>query len=407
MLSLNRSGQEQRHVRRNSSTLGEMLALSNCKNTSDLNKNKGHDVEADGIPENLMRLKPLPVSSTEFLKGKKDDDTKDLTMGKSQKSSLFKGNVSRLFFSRSQKSNKQKSQMSDDEFHESSRNNGMESALKSNIIIKLCIIGYIVQGSGNANDNVDQPSPISVLESQLKDDDHTSTCSSTAKLNKIGIDPNKYNLIDKSPPIGSISRIPALDHYAAGPVTPILGKTSTKLLSREEEEQECFLYVQTLLSAAGNNNAVHSDSVLARWHSPESPLDPSLRDRYMSLTDKEPVHQSKERHQRSFQRLVFDCVNEVLTSGTCEHMGKLTTDRVWGQMKEWISGEEMCDREEDGGGAVVERVVRKEVESEVWMEDLRLENEDVKHEIQVKLVEQLVDDFVVELIKGVILAYTP
>ncbi|XP_076903196.1 uncharacterized protein LOC143558195 [Bidens hawaiensis] len=124
MMSLNRSGQEQRHVRRNSSTLGEMLALSDCKNTSDLNKNKGHDIDvgADGSSQNLVRSKSLPVSSTEFLKGKKDDDTKDLTMEKSQ---------------RNRKSNKQKSQMPDDEVHQSSGNIGNE-----------CINGIVVKDIG-------------------------------------------------------------------------------------------------------------------------------------------------------------------------------------------------------------------------------------------------------------------
>ncbi|KAF5801583.1 hypothetical protein HanRHA438_Chr06g0259061 [Helianthus annuus] len=419
MMSLNGGVQEQRHVRRNSSTLGEMLALSDLKksveseekrkNSIDLNKNKGND--ADSSPKNFVRSKSVPVSSTEFLKGK-IDDTKDLTSEKSQKSSLFKGNVSRLFFSGSRKSGKQKSQKSDDDFHQSSRNIGDDgSQCVSGIVIK-----DLPEGSGNANENPDQPSPVSVLESQFVDDDHKSGYSSTAKLNKIGIDPNKYNLIDKSPPIGSISRTLSCDCSAVGAVTPVPGKTSTKQpLSPEEEEQECFMYVQTLLSAAGISGGVQSDSVIARWHSPESPLDPSLRDKYMNLSDKEP--HSKQRHRRSFQKLVFDCVNEALTlsSGTCKHVGKVPMERVWGQMKEWISGDGRCVWDEDGGGdededgsLAVEMVARKEVTGEVWMEHLKLSIEDIKKEIEVKLVEQLVDEFVVELMTGrVILAYTP
>ncbi|KAK9075993.1 hypothetical protein SSX86_004323 [Deinandra increscens subsp. villosa] len=422
MMSLNGSVQEQRHVRRNSSTLGEMLALSdlkksieldgNSKNTSVSNTNKGHDAVTS--PNHHVRPKFPLVSSTEFLKGKKDD-TKDLIMVKSHKSSLFNGNVSRLFVPRSSKSSKQKSQKSDDEVHQSSRitdNDGSQCI--NDIVVKDVDAGLVGQhlpeGSGNANENKDQPSPISNLELQLEDDDHTSGCSPTAKLHENGIYHNRYNLIDKSPPIGSIARTLAWDYFNRGPITPFQGKISTKPLCPEEEEQEWFLYVQTLLSAAGFDGEVQSDSVI---------IDPSFRDKYMSLADKEPqppaVCLSKQRHQRSFQKLVFDSVNEALTSGADKDTGVSAIEHVWGQVKEWMSGEERCvwdedrnvgDEDEDGGGAV-QRVVGKEVLGQVWVEHLRLEIDDIKGEIEEKLVEQLVDEFVLELTGRVILAYTP
>ncbi|PWA53391.1 hypothetical protein CTI12_AA445350 [Artemisia annua] len=61
-----------------------------------------------------------------------------------------------------------------------------------------------------------------------------------------------FNLIDKSPLIGSIARTLSWDEPVVGPITPVYGKTSTTPLSPEEEEQECFFYVQTLLSVARN-----------------------------------------------------------------------------------------------------------------------------------------------------------
>lgn len=449
MMALNGNVQEQRHIRRSSSTLGEMLALSDlktsaepeehCKNISDLNK--GDD--ADSNLKNLSRSKSLPVSSStahgavsEFLKGKRDDP-KDLTKEKRLKSSLFKGKVSSLFFSKSRKSSKQKSHEPDDE-HQSSRTFGNNGSQCINDIVvndepvlpgpvDSRLLGqHVPQGgfsvtkpeaSGNVNENQDQPSPISVLELQFDDDDHTSGYSGTVKLNEHGVDPNKYNLIDKSPPIGSIARTLSWDDSAVGLHTSVPGKTSTRPLSPEEEEQECFLYVQALLSAAGMNGEVQSDSVISRWHSPESPLDPSLRDTYMSLTAKEPiaVHHSKQRHQRSFQKLVFDCVNEALI-GTHKDEGMLSAtlvDHVWARMKQWISGEERCVWEgddEDGGTSslAVESVVRKEVVGQVWMEHLRLQIDDIKKDIEEMLVEQLVEEFVLELTTGrVILVYTP
>ncbi|KAK9055671.1 hypothetical protein SSX86_026756 [Deinandra increscens subsp. villosa] len=428
MMSLNGNVQEQRHVRRSSSTLGEMLALSDlmksteseesCKNTSDLNKNRSQDADIVSSPDNLVRSKSLPASSNDFLNGKMDD-SKHSTKEKSLKSSLFKGKVSSLFFSKSRKSSKQKSGKSDDEDHRSSRNIDNDgSQCISDMTVKVVDVElagqHLPEGcfSGIVNENQDQPSPISVLELQFEDDDHTSGYSRTAKLNDQGIDPNKYNLIDKSPSIGSIARTLSWDDSAVGPVTPVLDQTSSKPLSPEEEEQECLLHVQTLLSAAGINGNVQSGSVSTRWYSPESPLDPSLRDRYMDQTDK-MVDQSKQRHQKSFQKLVFDGVNEALIGWIHKDKGILARDHVWAQMKEWLSGEERCvwvGDDEYGCGTTttlaVEWAVRKEVVGQVWVEGLRLQVDDIEKEIEEKLVEQVVEELVVELTGRVILAYT-
>ncbi|KAL8236375.1 hypothetical protein R6Q59_017456 [Mikania micrantha] len=428
MMSLNGNVQEQKHVRRSSSTLGEMLALSelnksveseeNCNNTSDCNKNISQGADIDTSPKNLARSKSLPASSTEFLKGKKDD-TKDLTRDKNLKSSFFKGKVASLFFSKSRKSSRQKSQKSDDGVHQSSRNIANDgSQCISDIVVKDVDAELAGQHgpdggfSRNANENQDQPSPISVLELQFEEDDLTSSYSHSAKLTERGVDTNKYNLIDKSPSIGSIARTLSWDDPAFGSITPVFAKTSTKPLSPEVEEQECLLYVQTLLSAAGINGEVQSDSVIARWHSPESPLDPSLRDEYMNQTEK-VVDQLKQRHQKSFQKLVFDCVNKALLSWTHKNKGMMPMDHVWAQMKEWLSGEERCvwhGDEVDGGGTTttlaVEWVVRKEVVDQVWGERLRSQIDDIGEEIEEKLVEQLMEELVLELTGRVILAYT-
>ena len=121
MVASNGISQEQKHVRRSSSTLGEMLALS------DIKKPTGSDDEIKELPESresglcltgdpnkegvcdsprgLLRSKSVPVLSTVY---DKTDVPKELTKAKSTKSSL-KGKVSSLFFSRSKKSSKEKS----------------------------------------------------------------------------------------------------------------------------------------------------------------------------------------------------------------------------------------------------------------------------------------------------------
>lgn len=82
MVSSNGSFPEQRHLRRRSSTLGEMLALSDTKHAggmeqeiskeepgtsySNLMNNSNCDEGIDESPRNLLRSKSVPVSSSEF-----------------------------------------------------------------------------------------------------------------------------------------------------------------------------------------------------------------------------------------------------------------------------------------------------------------------------------------------------
>lgn len=136
MMALNGSSQEQRHIRRSSSTLGEMLALSDTKklmksedgginkeqeargSTSCLTSNVNKEEDLSDSPKNLMRSKSVPVSSTAYGARLNVDVSdpgsgkaqvpKELTRPKSTKSSL-KGKVSSLFFSRTKKSSKEKS----------------------------------------------------------------------------------------------------------------------------------------------------------------------------------------------------------------------------------------------------------------------------------------------------------
>ncbi|KAK1355902.1 hypothetical protein POM88_049158 [Heracleum sosnowskyi] len=125
-----------------------------------------------------------------------------------------------------------------------------------------------------------------------------------------------------------------------------------------------FFLVHKILSAAGFNNVLEPDTLFPSWHSHGSPLDPSLRDQYLDLNDKETQHETKKRQRRStqFQKLVFYCVNAVL-----KNLG-------------------------------AEPVVRKEVVRKGWVEDLKIERVDLRKEIENKVLEELVQEAVVELI---------
>ncbi|XP_021806058.1 uncharacterized protein LOC110750095 isoform X2 [Prunus avium] len=488
MMALNGNPQEQRHARRSSSTLGEMLALSEIKkparyedessqkeqepreSVSCLINGSSKEEGADDSPRNLLRSKSVPVSSTVYgarvnvqvsdPEAGKTDVPKELTKAKSMKSS-FKGKVSSLFFSRNKKSNKGKSDVSrcnnenesalaeppnslvppgiiSDDASQCANDGGLEGCLSPALFgysgkespdvtnmgqrqgtvppeAGLCLTRPVVPG--NVVENPDQPSPISVLEPPFEEDDNIIQESSLdLKPDHLGRH-LKSNLIDKSPPIGSIARTLSWDDSCAETATPYLLKSPS--VSAEEEEQDWHVIVQTLLSAAGLHGEVQCDSFFTRWHSLESPLDPSLRDKYANLNDKEPLHEAKRRQWRSSRKLVFDCVNAALVDITgygsdggtrtlscsgahdrfSEGDSSLLADRVWGRVREWFASEVRCASGEggDSNSLVVDRVVRKEVVGKGWSEHMRFEIDNLGEEIEGKLLEELVEEAVVDL----------
>ncbi|XP_057964778.1 uncharacterized protein LOC131155571 [Malania oleifera] len=482
MMALNGSSQDQKHVRRSSSSLGEMLALSDAKKparSDEEGSSKEQELREsstcltsylkdDSSPRYLPRSKSVPVSSTVYDAGftvevsdsevGKGHVSKDLIKTKSGKSSL-KGKVSSLFFSR-KKSSKEKSCKSKEESQPATgetlgvpvhspgncssdvsqcvNHNGLDESLSPGIhgsVCKAsspnlfgmgsrhCIISQeaVLSVSKPVTKTQDQPSPISVLEPPFEEDGVASEPSGNIKQAQWGIQgplhPISSNLIDKSPPIGSIARTLSWDKYStqtasACPLKP------TSAAPRAEEEQDWLFLVQKLLSTAGLDS-VAPISFFARWHSPESPLDPSLREKYARHEDKEPLHEAKRRQWRSNRKLVFDCVNAALVELTgyagmeggararsCNGGGfggtsrAVMADCVWGCIKEWCSGEVRCVVEEgggDGNSLVVERVVRKEVVGRGWVERMGIELDKVGQEIEGKLLEELLEEAAVEL----------
>ncbi|KAL4558603.1 hypothetical protein LXL04_036804 [Taraxacum kok-saghyz] len=420
IMASNKNVVEQKQIQRSSSTLGDMLALSDLKKTEEKESEiKEESRNDENTPGNLPRSRSVPASSGSF-----EDDDVDERKERLVKSSSFKGRVSSLFFSKNKKSSgKEKSTQSTDvrvpqSATTSSRNEG--SLCLNDMIVEeeSCSRlyrrsqGVILPEAGfsfknNHSENQEQPSPISVLEPQFEEYDHT-----TNRHPNLGVDPMKYNLIGKSPPIGSISRTLSWDDSSTlKSSTPYTCKPSSSSssapLNPQQEQQECFFYVQTLLSVSGLST-IHTDSLFASWHSPESPLDPSLRDTYTNLTTEHSSSLlSQKRVYESLTRLVFDCVNEALIDiGSGAHMRVMMTSSsvlieecVWARVKEWLySGEERWGwgEWEEGGGAV-EEVVRKEVVGRGWVEGVRLESDDVRKEIEGKLLEEIVEEFVFEL----------
>ncbi|MCD9560687.1 hypothetical protein HAX54_019431 [Datura stramonium] len=472
MVASNGSCPEQRHLRRRSSTLGEMLALSDTKNaggieqeiskedpgtsTSNLMSNSNCDEGIDESPRNLLRSKSVPVSSTEFgtllnldVRGpesRKPHLTEETTKPRSTKLSL-----KNLLFSRNKKPSK------DSGGHLQS-NNGVQSGVKSShypakvdpgcefssadlqkspgkLVSQylFCSQGVISPEVGlfvskslpleNQCESQDQPSPISVLDTTFEEDEHPA-CISSGRTKpdhhggELSVDSIRCNLIGKSPPIGSIARTLSWNDSCIDTASSVLLRPSLSTWQTEEEEKEWFSFVQTLLTVAGLDE-VQSDAFLLKWHSPESPLDPSLREKYVDLNEKDTLHEARQRQRRSTRKLVFDCVNAALMeiSGhgpdTCQraipHSGVgnnlpeeaklILADQVWTRIKEWFSSEVKCLSGDDGdvNSLVVDGMVRKEVVGKGWLQYLRLELDNVGREIERVLLEELVHESVIEL----------
>ncbi|KAK4418464.1 hypothetical protein Salat_2259200 [Sesamum alatum] len=475
MMASNRSYQEQRHVRRSSSTLGEMLALSEAKKEASpgeggnsneepkdsyslLVSEQKRDENVDTSPRNIMRSKSVPVSSTEFgtrlnigvsvSDNGKPEAPKEDAKARTVKSS-FKGKVSSLFFSRNKKPVTDKSLVSVDEFHSvpeeicgdrtanisdkvsAQASAGLQGpsrkASSSNLTGGQGMITPETEltvakpfAPGNPGDQ-EQPSPISVLDEHFEEDECTAKVfPHYAKSDQHGVkspldSTTGSNLIDKSPPIGSIARTLSWDESCIDTASSHPAKECLTTEETDEDEQELYTFVKTLLSVAGLQGEVQSDSFLARWHSPESPLDPSLRDKYIDLKDKETLHEAKRRQRRSMRKLVFDCVNTALMDiagygsdlgqraipciGANNHRSDSASstmvDKVWGRMNVWFSGKAKCIISDDSGdenNLVVERLVRNEVAGKGWMDHLRLEIDNLGLEIEGELLEELLQE---------------
>ncbi|XP_051142043.1 uncharacterized protein LOC127258980 isoform X2 [Andrographis paniculata] len=474
MMASNGSRQKHKQVQRNSSTLGEMLALSEASKpgcsgegcstgeTKDLDtflvSELREDNNVDSSPRNLTRSKSVPVSCTEFGvrlnagiamsdKAKREAPNED-TKAKGVRSS-FRGKVSNLFFSRNRKPDhdislepeinnelelcNDRAETLGDNRQGHSSPGVQEPSVKlphSNLICRqdltypeasLAVARSIAVG--NQGEKHDQPSPISVLDQPFEEDAGTAHLfTHFTKPIQQGVEfprnASGSNLIDKSPPIGSIARTLSWEDSCVDAASSFLSTETLNNQGRDERKQEWYSFIQALLSAAGLHGELQSSLFFTRWHSPESPLDPSLRDKY--IQEKETLHEAKRRQLRSTQKLVFDCVNVALSevAGYGAYLGQRTNpcimannhptergssslvDEVWARMNALFSDNVRClsdDCGDDNSGLVVESVVRKEVAGKGWTDHLNSEMDILRQEIEESLLAELMDEAVVEL----------
>ncbi|KAJ6798840.1 Uncharacterized protein M6B38_211245 [Iris pallida] len=256
-----------------------------------------------------------------------------------------------------------------------------------------------------SRDSQDQPSPISVLETQFEDDSHTLSLRSISAIS------GHPQALSRSSPIESISRTLTRDSPHLGRPLSNSSKLS-KVLSKECEEQERFAFVQKLLSSASLLDSGDS-TVFARWHSLDSPLDPTLLDEFLDRKEEE----AKCRERRSNQRLLFDCVNAALLDigwstmksshpytrpcGGALGDGKkcfLVAEEVWRLVRDWFSSvDKQVSCEGENRNLTVEGLVKQDVAGSGWSESMRSEIDEFSKEIGREVLEDLLKEVLADL----------
>ncbi|KAF8097788.1 hypothetical protein N665_0281s0050 [Sinapis alba] len=430
LMSVTRSTQPHKHhVPRTSSTLGEMLALSETKvttgsyedsdeimpetrvSTSCINTHLNQVGMASDSLSILARSKSVSDvrlnGETSVLKTSKAQSPQELIETGSLKSSW---KVSNLFSFKNKKASKEKrdaymSQLATP----SSVTLPSEDCLPPDASQQQSIIPGEEElttprplEAGNTSEKQDELSPVSVLFPPFEEEGvGTSECSTSSKLwTTQGEEKSpKSNLIDKSPPIGSIARILSWDDDSC---TDNISKSPAMGV---HEDEDWFLFIETVLTAAGISKGctVSHDPLMSRWDMPNSPLDPSLREKYTNLDNnniKEFVNEGKRRQHRSTRKLIFDCINSIVSETTTTRIGKDSqpfdlVEHVWSQVKDWLSDVYVEDM--DANSVAAESLVKEEIVGRKWIHSFQVEIDDLGISIERALLQELVEEAVLDL----------
>ncbi|KAF7084896.1 hypothetical protein CFC21_088411 [Triticum aestivum] len=243
----------------------------------------------------------------------------------------------------------------------------------------------------------DQPSPTSVLDAPSEDsscNEPESSGSTTWKNAKAA---------SRSSAVEAVAC--SLSWDDATSESPSLGIPRPPYLPSDvdDDESECHVLVQNIMSSSGLEDA-QSSMVFAGWHLPDCPLDPVLFNNLLEL-----------REQRSYKRLLFDCVNVALVEigenallsafpwskartgtwrdGSSPALGV----EVWSILKDWIYGERMfVVSKRDNTGIVMDRIVKQEVEGSGWVKMRMSQVVDIAERIEGGVLEELLAEAVLD-----------
>lgn len=189
--------------------------------------------------------------------------------------------------------------------------------------------------------------------------------------------------------------------------SPVLGLTKLSSLSSvDSDELECVAFVQKIVSSAGLGN-LQLGTIFTGWYLPDCPLDPALCDKL--LDRKEEAAKSRER--RSNQKLLFDYVNMALfeighDTLLCAYPWRQARSVAWKEtlaqvlveelphhMRDWLYGlGKFAVNESDDAGAILERIMREELEGRGWVKSMRWELDEITEQIAGKVLQELVEE---------------
>ncbi|KAI0500450.1 hypothetical protein KFK09_018662 [Dendrobium nobile] len=403
--------------------------------------------------KNITRLKTLPasechknicendkISCTSSSKSILLEESSNLKKGKS-----FKEKVSSLFFSRMKKLVKDKPKLytsvsSDGSFHSASYSSIKDSRLSKsshdgisvedtsktleedffqvssppvsinfterhgNVPLKGVRSIEKVWKSEISRENFSQHSPISVLERPFQEEFSISFSHSSQHATT-----DRTETLSRSPLIGSVSRSTYSENAHSINIAAPNSLKLSKLFSKEDKEEEQLGFIHKLISSSNLANE-SSTTVLAKSHSLDCPLDPILLDDLLEREGEE----TKYREKRSNQKLLFDYVSFSLkeignsslvnaypwnTTTTMARMktNPTVTDAVLCRVKDCFSEEEICTSAENTK-QFVDYLVKKEVIRSGLTEPMWLEMDDFGKEIGEKMLDELFDDALADLI---------
>ncbi|KAG6509992.1 hypothetical protein ZIOFF_028000 [Zingiber officinale] len=426
LMASNEMKEAQLHFPRNTTTLGEMLSILRTVNSG------------ESSPRNLLKSKSVPVSSSAYNDvGLKTEDSISpiskstvLEVSRAKHGKLsFRGKVSGFFFSRSKKANRERAvssvlvgnQCADMEtvrtyvmpkstescLASDNRANDEEQSIVSaspmsitNVSVKALLTLQQGKTCGKSSEqrkqfipqqnfinNLDQPSPTSILDAPFEDDAIENLSQSSEIM---------------SSPIESVARSLSWDDTQLEMLYPQPSSLHT-FPTTEDADREYFASVQKLLSYAGFEDW---DMIFTGWHSLDSPLDPVLLDNFIDGREKG----SKNMGKRSNLRLLFDSVNSALLELSCNTLMSIQlhnrlcseaqinahacslAEVVWATIRAWFSGNQANMSAETNSILVVDRTLRKEVGGNCWDKTAMIEVEEITKEVSVEMLEDLLSE---------------
>lgn len=353
---------------KSSSTLGEMLAVSEMKKEANTENHNVSSSRADDShineEDSFINCQPPSQLAKEASLSYENIGSKP----KTGKSSL-KGKFASLLFSRNKKGAKDKATVPNEAFKEES-SNASSSAIHKSISFR-DFLSLEKMNEPTSSDktvmNQNQTSPTSVLDALFENNTLDSSKISNARL-------------------------------PLAPIKSVTCKFSFDDIDLDVSSLETLhLHVHDILTIAGIDDK-GLDMIFSIWQSADSPLGLNLLNEFLDPKEEN----AKSRERRSNQRLVFDSVNAALIDigksciGSLKKSKKIKKieDEVLLILKDWFCFEDESKTcESNNGSVLVDTLLRKELARSEWNSEIDEISEEIGKLALDDLLAEALEDF--------------